>query len=817
MLLTSLFFQLHSFEMWKLWFICTLISLLCLSSSVAKVAAQGLKTRHSKWLTLSGKPPLVIARGGFSGVFPDSSSYAYQLAVETGLPNLHVWCDLQLTKDGRGICLPDVRLENASDIDSVYSDRRNTYSVDGVPLEGWFSMDFTLNDLQPVNLKQRIYSRAPNFDGTPMQILTPNDVISLAKPQGLWLSVPHDAFFSQHNLSMRSYIVSVSKRMVVNYISSPEVGFLRSITSRFRTSPTKLIFQFLGPDDIEPTTNQTYSLLIMNLKLIKEFATGILVPKNYIYPVDNSLYLQNYSSLVLDAHKAGLEVFASNFMNDAPLPYDYSYDPVSEYLSFVDNGQFSVDGVLSDFPITPSAAIDCFSHMGKNKTVQAELLIISSEGASGDYPGCTDKAYAKAVSDGVDILDCPVQMTNDGVPFCLGSINLRDKTNAAESNFSNMATTNSDLNIRDGIFAYNLSWSQIQMLKPWGHISHFELRHVNLLSAEISVHPVITRSSAGIDCIEVDNAAISNPFSKFTLFRNPRARNDGNLMHLSDFLEFSKNTSSVSGVLISIENAAYLAEKQGLDVTRAVLDALAKAGYNNQTAKKVMIKSSDSAVLSKFKYSGKYELVYLVDEDVRDILNSTILEIKRIANSVVISKKSVFPSDHLFLTGETTIVPKLQAFKLPVYVQYFRNEFVSQPWDFFSDPYVEINTHVFYMGINGVITDYPGTASKFRRNRCLGYESPPPYMSPVQPGGLIPLMATTFLPPAQPPNPILTENDVVEPPLPPVVQRPPTGGNLSGSVAPGPVRPANGQPAIIRSSKLGVFLAVLVSILCLSG
>ncbi|CAA0815364.1 Glycerophosphodiester phosphodiesterase GDPDL3 [Striga hermonthica] len=765
--------------MWKLWFICTLISLLiCLCSSVAIVAAaQGSRTRHSKWLTLSGKPPLVIARGGFSGVFPDSSSYAYQLAVETGLPNLHLWCDVQLTKDGHGVCLPDVRLENASDIDSVYSDRRSTYSVDGVPLQGWFSMDFTLNDLRPVNLKQRIYTRAPNFDGTPMEILTPNDVISLAKPQGLWLSVPHDAFFSQHNLSMRSYIVSVSKRMVVNYISSPEVGFLRSITSRFRTSPTKLIFQFLGPDDIEPTTNQTYSFLIKNFKLIKEFATGILVPKNYIYPVDNSLYLQNYSSLVLDAHKAGLGVFASNFMNDAPLPYDYSYDPVSEYLSFVDNGRFSVDGVLSDFPITPSAAIDCFSHMGKNKTVQAELLIISSEGASGDYPGCTDKAYAKAVSDGVDILDCPVQMTNDGVPFCLGSINLRDKTNAAESNFSNMATTNSDLNITDGIFTYNLSWSQIQMLKP----------------------------------------AISNPFSKFRLYRNPRARYDGKLMQLSDFLEFSENESSVSGVLISIENAAYLAEKQGLDVTRAVLDALAKAGYNNQTAKKVMIKSSDSAVLSKFKYSGKYELVYLVDEDVRDILNSTILEIKRIANSVVISKKSVFPSDHLFLTGETTIVPKLQAFKLPVYVQYFRNEFVSQPWDFFSDPYVEINTHVFYMGINGVITDYPGTASKFRRNRCLGYESPPPYMSPVQPGGLIPIMATTFLPPAQPPNPILTANDVVEPPLPPVVQRPPTVGNLSGSVAPGPVRPPNGQPTIIRSSKLGVFLAVLVSILWLSG
>lgn len=94
-----------------------------------------------------------------------------------------------------------------------------------------------------------------------------------------------------------------------------------------------------------------------------------------------------------------------------------------------------------------------------------KALIISSEGASGDYPGCTDKAYAKAVSDGVDILDCPVQITSDGIPFCLGSINLRDRTNAVELNFSRLITTNQELNITDGIFAYSLTWSQIQTLK----------------------------------------------------------------------------------------------------------------------------------------------------------------------------------------------------------------------------------------------------------------------------------------------------------------------------------------------------------------
>lgn len=93
-------------------------------------------------------------------------------------------------------------------------------------------------------------------------------------------------------------------------------------------------------------------------------------------------------------------------------------------------------------------------------------MVISSEGASGDYPGCTDRAYDKAVADGVDILDCPVQMSSDGIPFCLGSINLRDRTDVvSQSEFSNLASDNPDLGIVNGIFAYSLNWSQIQSLK----------------------------------------------------------------------------------------------------------------------------------------------------------------------------------------------------------------------------------------------------------------------------------------------------------------------------------------------------------------
>lgn len=143
----------------------------------------------------------------------------------------------------------------------------------------------------------------------------------------------------------------------IGYVSSPEVGFLKSIHPRVNRNKTKLIFQFQAADAVEPSTKQKYSSLLKDLDSIKTFASGILVPKEYIWPVNKNNYLEAHTSLVADAHKLGLEVYASGFANDYPASYNYSYSPISEYLQFIDNSDFSVDGVLTDFPPTASEAI----------------------------------------------------------------------------------------------------------------------------------------------------------------------------------------------------------------------------------------------------------------------------------------------------------------------------------------------------------------------------------------------------------------------------------------------------------------------------
>ncbi|KAM7260682.1 hypothetical protein ACFE04_011355 [Oxalis oulophora] len=746
--------------MWKLRS-SDLVLVLC--SLIAIVSCQGSNSSSSKWLTLSGDPPHVIARGGFSGLFPDSSSTGYKLAVLTSVETVVMWCDVQLTKDGSGICFPDLILDNAtSDIGNVF---RNTtvYPVNGVPTTGHFALDYTLNDLKNVVLVQSVASRPIQFDGNLFPILTVQEMNKEVAPPRLWLNVQHDAFYKQHNLSMRNFLVSASKTVIIDYISSPEISFLTSIASQFKSS--KLVLRFLQTADVEPSTNQTYGSLLKNLTFVSTFASGILVPKTYIWPVDESSYLLPHTSLVSDAHKVGLEVFAADFASDVQLSYNYSYDPITEYLYYINNGEFSVDGVLSDFPISPSEAVDCFAHLGRNATAQVNMLVISKCGASGDYPGCTDLAYTKAIQDGVDVLDCPVQMSSDGIPFCMSSANLIDSTNVAQTGFTNVSKKTP---LGSGIYSFSLTWSQIQTLTP----------------------------------------SISNPYSKYFLYRNPKFKNAGHFMTLSDFLDMTKNITSLTGISVGIENTVYLAQ-QGLDVKKAVQDALTKAGYDNQTSLKILIQSSDSSLLKEFKDKNKYELVYWVDESIRDATNSTITEIKTFADSVVIGKESVFPDSLLFLTGSTNVVPKLQAFNVPVYVETFDNEFVSQAWDFFSDATVEINSYYEGAGISGVITAFPKTSARYKVNRCLNRKTTPAYMTPVQPGSLLQLVTTQDLPPAQAPNPVLTEADVTEPPIPPISALSQTS-TPAGATAPSPPNGASTTATSVFLSSLAVLFAAVL-------
>ncbi|KAE8654578.1 Glycerophosphodiester phosphodiesterase GDPDL6 [Hibiscus syriacus] len=341
-----------------------------------------------------GEAPLVIARGGFSGLFPESSRYAND-AVKQSNSTAALSCSLQLTKDGTGMCLSDIRLDNSTNIRTIFPNHSNTYNVNGNQLNGWFALDFASDTiLKHVSLVQSVSTQTNVFDG----------------------------------------------RLLVSTVED-DVG-------------------------VEP------SLFWLN---VQPFVSGIFVPKEYIWPVDENKYLGNPTTLVADAHKLGLEVYASGFANDMPGSYNYSYDPTTEYLQFIDNPEFSIDGLLTDFSPTETTAIACFASDETTKPKKGKALIITHNGASGMYPGRTDLSYEQAVNDGADIIDCLVKMSKDGVAFCLDSADLMGHTTAsAMPAFVSPSSSVPEVQNDMGIFSFDLTWSEIRTLK----LKLLDLEHI---------------------------------------------------------------------------------------------------------------------------------------------------------------------------------------------------------------------------------------------------------------------------------------------------------------------------------------------------
>uniref|UniRef100_A0A0D9X5J5 glycerophosphodiester phosphodiesterase n=1 Tax=Leersia perrieri TaxID=77586 RepID=A0A0D9X5J5_9ORYZ len=711
---------------------------LLLLSVIFVIAAAQRPQVSSTFKTLTGNAPLVIARGGFSGLFPDSSQFAFSSALEATSYDTSLWCDVQLTKDGAGICLRELLMDNCTIISRVYPDGKQTYRINGVQKTGWFPLDYNMS-----SLSEALWTRTNKFDFCNLRIFSVTGFMSVVKPSSLWLNVEHSIFYTEHGLNMTSYILSVQKLDFVKYISSPELGFLRSLSGGINRK-VKLVFRFLDKALSDPSTNKTYNFMLSNLTFIKTIASGIMVPKTYIWPVTTDNYVQFPTQIVKDAHSAGLEIYASDFSNDGNFPYNYSYDPLGEYLPFLSDGDFTVDGVLTDHPLTASEAIGSFTTLNTSrKTDHADPLIISHNGASGDYPDCTDLAYEKAVADGADVIDCSIQITKDGIPICMSSIDLFDTTDIQNSKFSSLASVIPEIQTKAGIFTFNLTWDDINTLRP----------------------------------------KISHPYYDFV--RDPRYANRGKLFSLFDFMTYALD-KDLAGVIIIIKNAAFMAKSLGFDVADLLTTDFSHAGYKNLTMKnkEVMIQSKDSAVLVKLKQlKTHFKLVYTLPSTVGDATASSIEDIKKFADAAIVDRQSVFVESNGFILRETNLVKDLQSAGLAVYAKVFRNEFISPPQDFLADETVEINTYVQLVHVDGFITDFPKTLRRYKMKTCRSQgDGLPICMKPAQIGFLAELLEADCaggMPPALAPMPVLNSMDVVEPPLP--AAKPKIGTSSAGS------------------------------------
>ncbi len=283
------------------------------------------------------RKPLVVGHRGASGYRPEHTLASYELAIEMGAD--YIEPDLVSTKDHQLVARHENDITGTTDVAShpEFADRRTTKTIDGNPITGWFTEDFTFAELRTLRAKERLPAIRPAntaFDGL-YQIPTLQEVIDLAKRHhvGIYPETKHPTYFRGIGLPLEEPLVATLRANGYRgpkakvFIQSFEVGNLKRLNRMTDVPLVQLIDEVGKPYDFVVSGDpRTYADLIKpaGLAEIAGYADGLGPSKNLIVPRDAQNRLRQPTTLVRDAHKAGLVVHPWTFRRENNfLPEDF--------------------------------------------------------------------------------------------------------------------------------------------------------------------------------------------------------------------------------------------------------------------------------------------------------------------------------------------------------------------------------------------------------------------------------------------------------------------------------------------------------------
>ena len=331
------------------------------------------------------QPITVFAHRGASGYRPEHTLAAYELAIKLGAD--YIEPDLVSTKDGVLVARHENEISGTTDVADhpEFAARRTTRTIDGVPISGWFTEDFTLRELRTLRAKERLPGVRPGntrYDGR-FQVPTFDEVLALVKREsrqrgrtiGVAPETKHPTYFRSIGLPLERPLLrslraaGLDRRGAKVVIQSFETTNLRRLDRQTDVPLVQLTSATGAPYDLVAQGDPRTWADIMSargLRTVATYADWVGPEKNSVIPRDAAGFLTTPSSVVEDAHRAGLKVVVYTFRDENQfLPADFRIgtdpngkgDVFGEMRTFFEAG---VDGIFADYPDTGDAARDWF-------------------------------------------------------------------------------------------------------------------------------------------------------------------------------------------------------------------------------------------------------------------------------------------------------------------------------------------------------------------------------------------------------------------------------------------------------------------------
>jgi glycerophosphoryl diester phosphodiesterase len=329
----------------------------------------------------------VLGHRGSSALWPEHTLASYAQAIADGAD--YVEPDLVSTKDGVLVARHDNNMIETTDVSArpEFAGRKVSKTIDGVTETGWFVSDFTLAELKTLRAKERLPQlRSKHGDGM-FQVPTLDEMIDFVaaesavrgRPIGLVPEIKHSTFFNSLGKPMEDMLIAVLQahaytRTCPIGIQSFEISNLKVLRAKLGRPANIKLMQLVDQGDRRPgdvmaaggTTTYAQMLTPAGLADMAKYADVLSPPTRAVIPLNADGRLAPPTTVVANAHKAGLQVIpwtfrpenvflAADFRNGAGDAARNPAGSVAEIQRYIQTG---IDGFFTDDPALGRQALD---------------------------------------------------------------------------------------------------------------------------------------------------------------------------------------------------------------------------------------------------------------------------------------------------------------------------------------------------------------------------------------------------------------------------------------------------------------------------